>query len=291
MIDNTFFLKQVENDLKKCCDEYFLPDSAVADAARYSLLNAGKRTRAILIFLTAQMCSKDLNSCLRLASAVEMVHCYSLIHDDLPCMDNDDLRRGKPSCHKAHGENIALLAGDALLGCALQAVANIDNMSDKSKIAAIKEFTEAIGPKGMIYGQELDLTYEDKIADKKILSLIHKNKTGRLISLCGFLGSLDAELTAKQRAAIALFFDNVGLVFQIVDDILDVEGDTENLGKPVGSDSENNKSTFVTLYGLAQAKEIAKELTEQADNSLGEAFGEKAVILTEYTQYLLNRKK
>ena len=291
MITNEELLQAVEADLQLCCDEYFLQGSSVAAAAKYSLLNGGKRTRALLVFLTAEMCEKSWTSCLRLASAVEMAHCYSLIHDDLPCMDNDDLRRGKPSCHKAHGEATALLAGDALLGCALQAVANIDDLTDSEKISAIKEFTAAIGPKGMIYGQELDLEYEEKPADKDTLSVIHKNKTGRLISLCGFLGSLKADLTENQKQAITLFFNNVGLVFQIVDDILDVEGDMQQLGKPIGSDSENNKSTFVTLYGLQQAKDIAKALTDQADASLREAFGEKAKILIEYTQYLLNRKK
>ena len=228
---------------------------------------------------------------MRLACGVEMIHCYSLIHDDLPCMDNDDLRRGKPSCHKAFGEATALLAGDALLGCGLQSVANDNMISDRAKIEAMKAFTSAMGPKGMIYGQELDLEYEDKKADKDILNRIHRHKTGRMISLSGYMGSLDCELDEKQKAALRLFFDNIGLVFQIIDDILDVEGSEEELGKPIGSDKDNNKSTFVSLYGLENSKKIASDMTAEADNALIEAFGEKAAPLVEYTTYLLNRRK
>ena len=224
-------------------------------------------------------------------AALEMIHTYSLIHDDLPCMDNDDLRRGKPSCHKAFGEATALLAGDALLGCGLEAVANDTALSDIAKIEAMKAFTRAMGPKGMIYGQELDLEYEDKKADKIVLDTIHRHKTGKMISLSGYLGSLDCDLNEEQKRAIRVFFNDIGLVFQIVDDILDVEGNVEELGKPIGSDADNNKSTFVSLYGLENSKSIAAEMTQEADNTLLKAFGDKAVPLVEYTSYLLNRKK
>ena len=291
MLSTQIYIDSIEKELENCCDEFFYDDSSVAKAARYSLLHAGKRIRAILIFLTAKMCDKNWEESLRLASAVEMVHCYSLIHDDLPCMDNDDLRRGKPSCHKAFGEATALLAGDALLGCGLEAVANDKYLSDAAKAEAMRAVTRAIGPKGMIYGQELDLIYEDKPADKIILNNIHKHKTGRLISLCGTLGSLDVDITEKQKSALKLFFDNIGLVFQIVDDVLDVEGTVAELGKPIGSDAENNKSTFVSLYGLNESKQIAKDMTDEANNAVKSAFGRKADELIEYTAYLLNRKK
>lgn len=285
------YIDAIEKELEKCCEEFFYENSRVSQAARYSLLKAGKRIRAVLMFLTAEMCGASWQDKLRLASGVEMVHCYSLIHDDLPCMDNDDLRRGKPSCHKAFGEATALLAGDALLGCGLEAVANDNILSDKGKILAMKAFTKAMGPRGMIYGQELDLEYENKKADKAVLNTIHRNKTGRMISLSGYLGSLDCELNENQKNALRLFFENIGLVFQIVDDILDVEGNVEELGKPIGSDADNNKSTFVSLYGLENSKEIAEQMTKEADDAILTAFGEKAIPLVEYTTFLLNRKK
>ncbi len=290
-MNTAIYIDAIEKELAACCDEFFYAESSVAKAAKYSLLNAGKRIRAVLLFLTAEMCGNDWRKYLRLASAVEMVHCYSLIHDDLPCMDNDDLRRGKPSCHKAFGEDTALLAGDALIGLGLETIVNDANISDTDKIFAMKAITNAMGPKGMIYGQELDLEYEDKPANKEILNRIHRHKTGRMISLCGQLGSIGCQLSTGQKEALALFFDNVGLVFQIVDDILDVEGDVEQLGKPVGSDSENNKSTFITLYGLEQSKKIAADLTYQANNALKNNFGDESAELIEYTSYLLNRKK
>ncbi len=290
-MDTKIYIDAIENELAACCNEYFYNNSSVADAARYSLLNAGKRIRAVLLFMTAEMCGKDWRRYLRLASAVEMIHCYSLIHDDLPCMDNDDMRRGKPSCHKAFGEATALLAGDALIGLGLETIVNDKNIDDVSRIKAMQAITRAMGPMGMIYGQELDLEYEEKTADKAVLERIHRHKTGRMISLCGTLGSIDTLLSDSQKNALELFFANIGLVFQIVDDILDVEGDQALLGKPVGSDNENNKSTFITLYGLEQSKKIANDLTLQANNALKEAFGDKSDALIEYTAYLLNRKK
>ncbi len=291
MINIDMYIEAIERELEKCCAEFFYENSSVADAARYSLLKAGKRIRAVLLFLTAEMCSENWQKKLRLAAGVEMVHCYSLIHDDLPCMDNDDLRRGKPSCHKAFGEDTALLAGDALLGMGLQCVCNDIYLSDSGKVKAMQAFTNAMGPKGMIYGQELDLRFENKKADKDTLNRIHRHKTGRMISLCGILGSIDAQLSQGQSDALKLFFDNIGLVFQIVDDILDVEGNVEELGKPIGSDAENNKSTFVSLYGLENSKKIAADMTERANNALKSEFGDKSYKLIEYTGYLLNRKK
>ena len=290
-MDTKVYLEAIEKELTLCCDRFFYDNSQVAQAARYSLLNAGKRIRAILLFLTAEMCNKNWKDYVKYACAVEMIHCYSLIHDDLPCMDNDDLRRGKPSCHKAFGESTALLAGDALIGLGVETIINDNSIADHIKIKAVKLLTKAMGPMGMIFGQELDLEHENKPASKEILNSIHKHKTGRMISLCGQLGSIDSELNCQQADALKLFFENVGLVFQIVDDILDVEGDQAQLGKPVGSDNDNNKSTFITLYGLEESKRIAAQLTEEANVKLKAAFGDKADMLIEYTSYLLNRKK
>lgn len=290
-MDTKVYLEAIEKELTLCCDRFFYDNSQVAQAARYSLLNAGKRIRAILLFLTAEMCNKNWKDYVKYACAVEMIHCYSLIHDDLPCMDNDDLRRGKPSCHKAFGESTALLAGDALIGLGVETIINDNSIADHTKIEAVRLLTKAMGPMGMIFGQELDLEHEDKPASKEILNAIHRHKTGRMISLCGQLGSIDSELNCQQADALKLFFENVGLVFQIVDDILDVEGDQAQLGKPVGSDNDNNKSTFITLYGLEESKRIAAQLTEEANVKLKDAFGDKSDMLIEYTSYLLNRKK
>lgn len=290
-METKVYLDYVESGLKECCDKFFYDNSCVAKAAEYSLLNGGKRTRAIFVFLTRDMCGTDWKKSLYRACGVEMIHCYSLIHDDLPCMDNDDVRRGKPSCHKAFDYATAMLAGDALAGCGLEVIANDDSLPDSMKIKAVQAAARAMGPKGMIYGQELDLEYEDKPADKETLTKIHRHKTGKMISLCGELGSLGCELTAEQKDALTLFFDNIGIVFQIIDDVLDVEGDAAQLGKPVGSDKENNKSTFVSLYGLEKSKEIAREMTARADSRLKAAFGEKADLLIEYTKYLLSRNK
>lgn len=290
-METKVYLDYVESGLKECCDKFFYDNSCVAKAAEYSLLNGGKRTRAIFVFLTRDMCGANWKKSLYRACGVEMIHCYSLIHDDLPCMDNDDVRRGKPSCHKAFDYATAMLAGDALAGCGLEVIANDDSLPDSLKIKAVQAAARAMGPKGMIYGQELDLEYEDKPADKETLTKIHRHKTGKMISLCGELGSLGCELTAEQKDALTLFFDNIGIVFQIIDDVLDVEGDAAQLGKPVGSDKENNKSTFVSLYGLEKSKEIAREMTARADSRLKAAFGEKADLLIEYTKYLLSRNK
>jgi len=285
------FLQKTEQELEKNCDLYFYSDSEVNKAARYSLLNAGKRVRAMLIYLTAQMCGKNWQDYTDLACGVEMIHCYSLIHDDLPCMDNDDFRRGKPSCHKAFSEDTALLAGDSLIGCGIETVANSQKFNTEDKLKAVQLMCAAMGPKGMIYGQELDLKYETVAANKEQLAAIHRNKTGQLISLCGKLGSLGCDLDEKQRNAIDVFFANTGLVFQIVDDILDVESSEEELGKPIGSDAENGKSTFITLYGLENSKMQVKQLTEEANNLLNVHFGEKAQDIIAYTSKLAERKK
>lgn len=285
------FLQKTEQQLVKNCDLYFYEDSMVNKAARYSLLNAGKRVRAMLIYLTAQMCGKNWQDYADLACGVEMVHCYSLIHDDLPCMDNDDLRRGKPSCHKAFAEDTALLAGDALLGCGIETVANTPCFDVADRLKAVTMMCAAMGPKGMIYGQELDLKYENETANRQQLAMIHKNKTGQLISLCGRLGSLGCQLSEEQKNAIEVFFANTGLVFQIVDDILDVESSEEQLGKPIGSDAQNGKSTFITLYGLEESKRQVELLTKQANDMLVAQFGDAAKDIIAYTNMLSHRNK
>ena len=290
-MDVSLYLSEIENELNKCCDEFLTKGSKVAESVKYSLLNGGKRTRALFILLTAEMCGANRQDYLRFACGVEMIHCYSLIHDDLPCMDNDDYRRGKPSNHRVFGEGTAMLAGDALAGLGLEVIANAKGFSSDDLISAVRYAANAMGPKGMIYGQELDLEYENSACGKDILNLIHKNKTGAMISLCGKLGSIGCDLSDKKKKAIDTFLANSGLVFQIVDDILDVEGDEKLLGKPVGSDMANEKTTFVKLYGLQGSKDIAEKLTKEAEDILYDAFSGKSDKLIEYTHSLLHRNK
>ncbi len=285
------FISIIEESLEKYLNDFYYNDSDVLKASAYSLLNGGKRTRAILSFLVGEMLEIDIEKIKPIAAAIEMVHCYSLIHDDLPCMDNDDLRRGKPSCHIAFNESTALLAGDSLISVAGEVILNNKYLSEKEKVNVLNLFYKAIGPKGMIYGQELDLKYENTIIDKDSLNKIHVNKTGRLILFVQQGVSSLKEITNEEKEILDLFFLNIGLVFQIVDDILDVTTSSELLGKPTGSDLENQKSTFVSLYGLEKAQKIAQDLTDDAINKLKEKFLDKSHDLIEYTNFLLSRKK
>ena len=205
---------------------------------------------------------------------------------DLPCMDDDDMRRGKPSCHKAFGEATALLAGDALLTAAFEAISTAPNAS----IEAVSVLSSAAGAKGMIYGQELDLRFETQRADAAQLETIHANKTGKLIQAAVLLGACAAGASAEQKSLLRQYACDIGVVFQIVDDILDVVSTSEVLGKPVGSDEENGKSTFVTLYGLDTSRRMAQEKTKNACDAL-EGYGEKAWFLRELAVSLANRKQ
>ena len=253
----------------------FLPEeSEVCRAARYSLLGGGKRIRAILTLSVCDMLGGEMQTAAQFAAAVEMLHCYSLIHDDLPCMDNDDLRRGRPSCHKAFSESTAMLAGDVLLTEAFEVIAN----------------APGAGSRGMVYGQELDLKYEALAATEEQLRLIHRNKTGALINAAVQMGAAAAGATPQQCEILASYAYGLGLVFQIVDDVLDVTSTPEQLGKPIGSDSENGKTTFVTLYGADGAMALAQKLNEQICDDLQQHFGVKAAFLQQLAQQLLVRK-
>ena len=264
----------------------FDADSEVGKAACYSLFSGGKRVRAVLCLAVCDMLGGNLQTAADYAAGIEMLHCYSLIHDDLPCMDDDDMRRGKPSCHKAFGEATALLAGDALLTAAFEAISTAPNAS----IEAVSVLSSAAGAKGMIYGQELDLRFETQRADAAQLETIHANKTGKLIQAAVLLGACAAGASAEQKSLLRQYACDIGVVFQIVDDILDVVSTSEVLGKPVGSDEENGKSTFVTLYGLDTSRRMAQEKTKYACDAL-EGYGEKAWFLRELAVSLANRKQ
>lgn len=261
--------------------------SVVIDAARYCLTLGGKRIRPIIMLEFAKLCGGKEDDVIPFAVALEMIHTYSLIHDDLPCMDNDDMRRGKPSCHIKFGEDTALLAGDTLLtesfGVALKSKANAEN-----KLRALDFLRIRAGADGMIGGQVMDLAFEKMTPDAEALKKMYLLKTGALLSAAAEIGCIlsgadDDTINIAREYAL-----NVGLAFQIIDDILDITGDEAVLGKPIGSDSENNKTTFVTLYGLEKAKEIAKELTDDALNLL-KTFNGDTDSLEQLTHYLLNR--
>ena len=283
------YLEQTASALEKVCGRFLPEESEVCRAARYSLLGGGKRIRAVLVLSVCEMLGGNMAAAEQFAAAVEMLHCYSLIHDDLPCMDNDDLRRGRPSCHKAFGEATAMLAGDVLLTEAFEAIANAP-ASAQACVRAAKALGAGAGSRGMVYGQELDLKYESLAATEEQLRLIHRNKTGALINAAVQMGAAAAEADEEKCKALEAYAYGIGLVFQIVDDVLDVTSTPEQLGKPIGSDSENGKTTCATLYGVQGAMELAGQLNAKTCAELRGRFGEKAAFLEQLAQRLLTRK-
>ena len=283
------YLSQASAALEDACAKFLPEESEVCRAARYSLLGGGKRIRAVLVLSVCDMLGGDPQTARTFSAAVEMLHCYSLIHDDLPCMDNDDLRRGRPSCHKAFGEATAMLAGDVLLTEAFEAIANAP-ACPPACVQAAKALGLGAGSRGMVYGQELDLKYEALAATEEQLRLIHRNKTGALINAAVQMGAAAAGADADQCRALEAYAYGNGLVFQIVDDVLDVTSTPEQLGKPIGSDSENGKTTFATLYGVEGAMALAQRVNEKTCSALRETFGEKSAFLEQLAQQLLTRK-
>ncbi len=283
------YLKRFHAALDSACERYLPADSRVSEAARYSLLAGGKRVRAVLVMASCDMLGGELDAAADFACAVEMLHCFSLIHDDLPCMDNDDYRRGKPSCHKAYDEATALLAGDALLTEAFEVIANAP-ASDKARVNAARQLAMGGGNRGMIFGQELDITHEGKQLNEETLRLIHKNKTGALINAAVQMGVSAADGSARDASLLERYAFGLGMVFQIVDDVLDVVSTSAELGKPIGSDAENGKTTFATLYGPEGAMELAKQMNETICAELRAEYGPKADFLVELAQRLLVRR-
>lgn len=243
----------------------------------------------MLVLAVCDMLHGNAEAAEQFAAAVEMLHCYSLIHDDLPCMDNDDMRRGKPSCHKAFGESTAMLAGDVLLTEAFEAVAGAPAPASVC-VHAAQALAAGAGSRGMVYGQELDLKYEALAATEEQLRLIHRHKTGALINAAIQMGGAAAQADEVQRKALEAYAYGIGLVFQVVDDVLDVTGTAEQLGKPIGSDSENGKTTFATLFGVDGAMQLAEKLNDETCTALRDAFGEKSAFLEQLARTLLNRR-
>ena len=283
------YLAQASKALDAACGQFLPETSEVCRAARYSLLGGGKRIRAVLVLSVCDLLGGDKAAAGQFAAAVEMLHCYSLIHDDLPCMDNDDLRRGRPSCHKAFDEATAMLAGDVLLTEAVEVVANAP-ASAQACVRAARALGAGAGSRGMVYGQELDLKYEALAATEDQLRLIHRNKTGALINAAVQMGAAAAEADTETCRVLEAYAYGLGLVFQIVDDVLDVTSTPEQLGKPIGSDSENGKATFATLYGVQGAMDLAQKLNAETCAQLHSHFGTKAAFLEQLAQQLLVRK-
>ena len=262
----------------------------ILDAQRYSLLGGGKRVRPFLVNECCRMLGGDTNASMPLACAVEMIHTYSLIHDDLPCMDDDDMRRGKPSNHKQFGYANALLAGDALLTNAFRVIGEAETLDGETRAAAVSALARAAGDCGMIGGQVIDLAGESESLDFETLLRLHAHKTGALIRVSALLGCLAAGYTADSTEAARLteYADNIGLAFQVVDDILDATATEEQLGKSVGSDKDSNKTTFLSFYTVAEAREYAQTLTEQAVTAISHM--ENSETLTDLACYLLDRQ-
>lgn len=264
--------------------------SVIKEAMYYSLEAGGKRIRPLLTFATLKAFKKEAIIGLDVAVAIEMLHTYSLIHDDLPSMDDDDLRRGKPTNHKVFGEAIAILAGDALLTYSFQMVTETNNelVSSDKKIELVRELAKAAGTEGMVGGQVADMEAEGKKLGIDDLEYIHIHKTGKLLTFSVLAGAILAGATEQQKNCLTQFAHHLGLAFQIQDDILDLEGDQEIIGKPVGSDQENNKSTYPALLTLEGARKSLKEHTEAAKRNLADS-GLDIQLLTEITDLVANR--
>lgn len=258
----------------------------VAEAMAYSISAGGKRIRPVLTAEFCRVCGGAVEAALPAACALEMIHTFSLIHDDLPCMDDDDMRRGKPSCHVAFGEAQALLAGDALLNFAYEVISGGEGVPAETKIALIAELSKATGVNGMIGGQVIDTTFEGKMTENELLNM-YSMKTGALLKCACKMGCIAAGAGKGKISAAELYAEKLGLAFQIIDDILDVTGDEKLLGKPIGSDSGNGKTTYVTINGVENSRKAAETLTNEALSAL-DAF-ENTQFLKELTLFLLKR--
>ena len=287
MADKLFTYKQLTEEALSLATEK--EPGLVGEALRYSLLGGGKRVRASLCLAVCEMLSGSCEAALPAAAAVEMLHCYSLIHDDLPCMDDDDYRRGRLSCHKQFDECTALLAGDSLLTKAFELLGAIEVPATAARCVLL--LSRAAGGKGMIYGQELDIAGAASAQDvRAALDQINGLKTGCLIEAAVLMGAACAGCADDEAlAALSVYARNIGLVFQIVDDVLDETATLEQLGKLTGSDKNNDKVTYASLLGVSAAMQAAEELTEQACNVLL-PFGDRAAFLTQFAKQLLCRK-
>ncbi len=293
-------LKKYQDIINTELNEYIkkekCPEEILNNSMEYSLMAGGKRLRPILVLATYELFKNDYEECMPYAVAIEMIHNFSLIHDDLPEVDNDDYRHGKPTNHKQFGHATALLAGDGLLNQAYIVISNeilysIENQYKENfhnKARAFNEFAKAVDR--MIAGEYLDTELEGKNISKEMLQYIHKNKTGALLKLCVRMGAILANASEKDIERLSGYADKIGLAFQIKDDILSEEGNPEIMGKPVGNDKELGKCTYVSYYGLDGAKKELNKIIKEAIDEL-EIYGEKAEFLKQLATYIKDRNK
>jgi len=283
--------RQVDAELDRLVPAETVPPETIHRAMRYSLFAEGKRIRPILCLEAAATVSGAALGVQQAACALEMVHAYSLIHDDLPALDNDDFRRGRPTCHKQFGEAVAILAGDALLTLAFQVLAQMDGVSGERKALLIEDLATAAGtPEGMIGGQMADLEGESQAPTAELLERIHRAKTGALVGASVRMGAICAGASEQQLAALTRYGRHVGLAFQVVDDILDVEQPSEVLGKTAGKDAAQHKITFPAVYGLEESRRMAELERANAHRALV-GFGTRAQRLRELADLIVYRKK
>lgn len=285
----TMYIEMVEKALDRYVSTQRCNNDHVLEAMRYSVLGGGKRIRALLVLNFNRILGGAANDAMEFAAAIEMMHAYSLIHDDLPFMDDDDLRRGKPSCHVAFGEAIALLAGDALQTLAFETLARNTSLEPAQVLQAVRELAAAAGSRGMVGGQTVDIEGTAQTVEQ--LTGMCMMKTGALIKCAVRLGCLSVGADEASMAQADIYADAIGLAFQIRDDILDVIGSTEELGKPVGSDAEQKKATFATVLGTERAQSLAEKLTRTALDALKQLNVAEDDPLYEMTVELCSRKK
>ncbi len=282
----------VNQELEKYIRKQKCPEEIWNSSMEYSLMAGGKRLRPILVIATYQLFKNNIEICMPYAVAIEMVHNFSLIHDDMPCVDNDDFRHGKLTNHKKYNEATALLAGDGLLNNAYIVISqDLQNTKTKDitkKIQIFTEFSQAIDR--MIAGEYIDTEYEGKKISEEYLEYIHKNKTGALLTLCVRMGAILADCEKEDLESLTKYAEKIGLAFQIKDDILSEEGNEKVLGKPVGNDKKMGKCTYVSKYGLQKAKDILSQITKEAIDEISK-YGEKAEFLKELALYIQNRNK
>ncbi|WP_177160815.1 polyprenyl synthetase family protein [uncultured Fusobacterium sp.] len=282
----------VEDSINLFLNELTYP-TQIAEGMKYAVLNGGKRIRPILLLMILDLFDKDEKLGVPSAAALEMIHSYSLVHDDLPALDNDDYRRGKLTTHKKFGEAEGILIGDALLTHAFYILTekNLNLLSPEKIVEIVRLTSSYAGINGMIGGQMIDIESENKKIDMETLKYIHKNKTGKLLRLPIEIGCVISDTSKDIREKLEKFADLIGLAFQIKDDILDIEGDFETLGKPIGSDAELNKSTYPLLIGLDESKKLLQEIVDEAKNIIKKNFSkEKGKMLIELTDYIAFRK-
>lgn len=281
--------KHIENVLDKHLPATNIVPERLHEAMRYSALGGGKRVRALLAYAAAEFCGADIEKVDVPAASVELIHAFSLVHDDMPCMDNDDLRRSKASTHKKYGDAMALLVGDALQSLAFQLISQDINLRSTQKIKMLHMLALASGSRGMAGGQAIDLESMGILLTRAELETMHIHKTGALIRASALLGAYSAYRANDDKVkAVDHFAKSIGLAFQVVDDILDTEADTQTLGKTAGKDAQHNKSTYATILGLSAAKNLADELHANAMAALS-FYGREADLLRHLANFITRR--